>query len=114
MSSTPLQQEGTMPEERLRERDSELVRIVEALDVIIASTEWHTLKDLVFDKELVSIASKIMRETSKPELSLPELYRLQGEKKWSARFSSLELLRNKYHTELVGIRKRLTLGDEAP
>lgn len=96
--------------EKLRERDSELVRIIEALDALIKSEEWRTLKTLVFDTILDSLDSRVRSEADRPEVSLPELYKLQGEKRWARRYCDLAVLRNQYHNELIGIRKR-TPGD---
>lgn len=89
----------------LRERDSKLVRIIEAIDGILATPQWRTLKELVFDEVLESTESKIRVESNKPEISTANIYRLQGEKLWAQRYASLEKLRDKFHKELLGIRK---------
>lgn len=105
---------GVDPEVLLRERDSRLVRIIEAIDGLIKSYEWRTLKELVFDDVLEGIDSKLKDEALKPEVILPEVYRLQGERAWAKRYASLEHMRDKYHRELIGIRKKLTPGGGAP
>lgn len=105
-----MEPENQIPEtriENLRVRDSQLVRMIESLDALIKSQEWRTLKEDLFDDVLESIEKRIKQETEKPELSLPELYRLQGEKKWAKKFSQLSILRESLHKELVGIRKNL-------
>lgn len=108
--------EDSIPETRqelLRERDSKLVRIIEALDAIMQSNEWRTLKEEVFDDVLLSVGKRLELETAKPEVSLSEIYRLQGERKWAKQYSRLEVLRDRYRTELASIRK-ITPGGGAP
>lgn len=110
-----MENENQIPEERLehlRVRDSQLVRMIESLDALIKSQEWRTLKEDLFDGVLDSIDKRVRQENEKPELSLPELYRLQGEKRWAKKFSRLELLRESLHQELIKIRKiTITPGD---
>ena len=101
--------------ETLRERDSRLVRIIESLGAIMDSKEWSTLKENVFDDVYFSIERRMKKEMEKPEISLPEMYRLQGEMKWAKKYSNLDTLREVFHQELVKIRKiTITPGDGAP
>jgi len=97
-------------QEALRERDSKLVRVIEALDAIIESNEWRTLKEEVFDEVHASVERRLQAEANKSEVALPELYRLQGERKWAMRFAKLEVLRSQYRTELTSIRKIIPGG----
>lgn len=99
--------------ESLRERESKLVRIVEAIDGLLKSSEWRTLKEEILDDLVSTINTEITLEVSKPEISLNKLYRLQGKKDWAQNYADLALLRNKYFKELLSIRK-LTPGGGAP
>lgn len=94
------------PDTRLREREAKLVRMIEAATYVSLSKEWSTLKEELFDGAFESIESRIKAEAEKPELNLPELYRLQGERKWAKRYS-MEHLIDMYRTELAQIRKTL-------
>lgn len=109
----PFEQSAPDRAENLRERDSHLVRVIEAIDGVLATREWRTLKELVFEPAAASIEKRLADEAGKPEISTPSLYRLQGEKLWSSRYASLEKLRTKFHRELMSIRK-ITPGDGAP
>lgn len=91
--------------ESLRARDSVLVKLIEAIDSLIKSPDWRILKENEFDGLVDSLESRMKAEALRPEVNLPNLYRLQGECGWAQRFSKLELLRAKYHQELMGIRK---------
>jgi len=91
--------------EALRERDSELVRMIEAIDALLKSNEWSTLKELEFDKTVATLEANLANEATKSEISAPTIYRLQGELKWARKFSKLENLSDQYRKELNGIRK---------
>lgn len=98
------------PDERLKEREAKLVRLIEALQGINQSPEWSTLKRELFDGVLEGIEGRIKNEANKPELNAPELYRLQGERKWANRYADLDELTNLYRAELANIRKTKTPG----
>lgn len=106
--------EETSGQELLREREAKLVRMIEALAALSSSNEWSTLKDELFDGALESIESKIRSEADRPELNLPELYRLQGERKWAKRYADPKTLVGNYRRELANIRNQLTPGGGAP
>lgn len=97
-------------QEPLREREAKLVRTIEALVALSQSNEWSSLKDELFDKALESIELKLRLEAEKPEVSLPELYRLQGERKWAKRYADPLSLVENYRVELAHIRKQLNPG----
>ncbi len=103
-------QEETDNTVRLTERQAKLVRILEALDALQTNAEWSTLKEELFDSALGSIENRLKSESNKPEISLPELYRLQGERKWALKYSDLGTLRNTYRKELETIRKQMNPG----
>lgn len=102
---SPVSQEK--PDDRLREREAKLVRLIEALGALDASKEWSTLKEELFDGALESIEGKIRIEADKAEILLPELYRLQGERKWAKKYSKLDTLADSYRVELANIRRTL-------
>ncbi len=93
--------------EVLREREAKLVKTIEALVALTKSHEWSTLKEELFDEALESIERRIAAEAHKPELSLPELYRLQGERKWAKRYADPISLVDTMRAELANIRKQL-------
>lgn len=107
-------QEETNTDERLREREAKLVRMLEALIAIRESNEWSSLKDELFDGMLETIEGKLRSEMLKAELNNPEIYRLQGERKWARNFADFSSLIGKYRAELAHIRNVLTPGGGAP
>lgn len=92
---------------KLGQRESELVRIIEALKGVEASTEWSTLKQLVFDGVLKSLEHRLMSESQKPELNDAEIYRLQGQIAWAKKYSILDVLATSYRNELINVRSQL-------
>lgn len=108
--------EETGQKERLREREAKLVRTIEALVGVSQSNEWSSLKTELFDKTLETVEQKLRLEAEKPEVCLPELYRLQGERKWARRYADPLLLVEEFRVELAHIRKQLnppTAGEQA-
>ena len=97
----------TPNQEVLRERESKLVRLVEVFDALSRSAEWSSLKQELFDGALASIELKLRLEAEKAEVSLPELYRLQGERKWAKRYSDPVSYVSTLRAELAHIRKQL-------
>lgn len=92
---------------QLREREAELVKIIEALGQVEAADEWQTLKKLLFDGIVEKLERLIAFEASAREINTPELYRLQGQLAWAKRYSNLEELRNIFKVELKNIKKSI-------
>lgn len=88
------------------ERHVELVKIIEALNVLESSEEWTTLKELVFDKELTSIERQLLLASQDNPLDQAKIYALQGERKQIKKYEFkrfAESLKN----ELENINKQI-------
>lgn len=92
----------------LRQKEQELVQVIEALQNIASSSYWKVLKQKVFDGVLESLQRKISNESDDKEI-----YRLQGQIAWAEKYSNLDKLIEIYRKELQGIKKQLS-GDGAP
>ncbi len=95
-------------QEPLREREAKLLRVIEALAAVSQSNEWSTLKSELFDDVLKSIENRLRVESEKTEVNLPEIYRLQGEKKWARNYADLQTLIEQYRLEITHIRMQLS------
>ncbi len=73
-----------------QERHAELVKIVEAFASLEKSKEWEVLKDLVFDKELEKIESRIRSESFNPVIDVTKIYRLQGRREFAKQFCDVK------------------------
>lgn len=90
----------------LREHEGTLTALIEAASKLKATHEWSTLKKVIHGEvERLETLQKL--ESSKSEVSLPELYRLQG-RLLQARHHSLDALEAKWRAELLNIRQKLT------
>lgn len=88
----------------LRERDSEMLRVLESLTAVENSNEWSTLRELAFDKRLESLEKSLILESKKDEVNLPEVYRLQGRISEARRLTKLS---ETYKLERVNIKRQL-------
>ena len=93
----------------LQERQSELVKIVEAFASLEKSKEWETLKELVFDKELQGIENRMKSESNKPVIDTTVLYRLQGRKEFARQFCDVKRYVNFLVQQLEEIKKHTNI-----
>lgn len=92
---------------RLREEQTRLIKILEALEKLDKSKEWHILKDLVFSKSLEVIERQIKNEALQPEISTDKLYKLQGEWVWAKQYSDTDRFVKTIKLQLEEIKKRI-------
>lgn len=97
--------------ESIRLRQSELVKIIEAIERIEKSEEWSTLKSLIFDSTLESLEKRLRSESENLELDKPKINHLQGQIQWARKYANLQKLAETYRVELTNI-KRLTQPTE--
>ncbi len=90
----------------IRERDTHLVKLIEAIQDIQSSSGWSTLKD-EFDGEVARLNRLLLVEAKKPTIDVAEQYRLQGRIE-SAKKYSLEKLFEDSMTERETIRRKLS------
>lgn len=91
--------------EQYREREAELLKLLESYEGLAKSKEWRSLKEKVFDRDIESLERRQKAEASKSEVSLSTLYRLQGQIHQAKRFD-LEARAVEWKAELDGIRKK--------
>jgi len=91
----------------LRERETELVRLLEALTNIHNSQYWSTVMNDVLQKDINLIKKKIVEETD-----TTEIFRLQGILQWTSTHLDLERLITQYRHELTRIKLQLNGNQE--
>lgn len=91
----------------LKEREAELIAILEAIRVIQGSNEWSTLKIKVFDSLTTNLEKDLGSEAKKESPDTNKLNRLAGQLKWAERYSDLTKLEQAFRTELTHIRLKL-------
>lgn len=91
----------------LRQREGELIKIIEALDGVKESDYWKTLSTYIFDGLVESLDKRINTEAQKNDPDKQELARLTGQMVWAKKFSDLSKLKDIYRVELTNVRKQL-------
>lgn len=91
--------------EILREKESVLVRIIEALVKIEESAEWSTLKSLIFDNTVENLEKRLKNESEQLELKPSLIHQLQGQLIWARKYADLHKLADGHRLELANIRK---------
>lgn len=107
IDNTPLTLEEMVNPESYRERQSTLIRILEAIDGLRNSEEWSTLKKEIFDSRVESLEKQMRNESESNEIKDSNLYRLQG-RLFEARKYDLDKLREIHLSELSKIKKLLS------
>ena len=86
------------------DRKAWLVRMIEAIGRITEQEDWRMLQREFFDKRKETLQARLMGECKNPEVSLPNVYRVQGQIT-EAGNNNLESLVETYKVELRGIEK---------
>lgn len=87
----------------LEEKKGELAQIVEAINAVEASEGWQKLKRLLFDDAVARLERELLDLASRPEISTPDLYRVQGQLLWARKYSDLKKLSDRYRDQIEGI-----------
>ena len=91
----------------LRQKEGELVKVIEAIAAISECAEWQTLKTHIFDGLVESLERRLTEEANKPELNQSEIHRLQGQLAWAKRYADFKKLGDAFKLELGNIRNQL-------
>lgn len=92
---------------KLRETETNLINLIEALAKLEQSKEWETVKKLVFDKSLESIERQLLNESLAIEVKPNKIYKLQGEWVWSKQFCDTNRFIETLKGQLSEIKKKL-------
>lgn len=90
--------------EQLRMEESRLIRIIEAIDVVLGSDGWSNLNSLIFANRIESLESQLKAQVEQAVLNQPEIYRLQG-RLYEARKYDLDKMSKTFRTDLSHIKK---------
>ena len=91
----------------LQEQQGELTRLVEAINRVEASEDWRKLKELLLDGIVEKLERQLKDEAKKDEVSLPKLYRLQGQIEWARKYSNLKKISDEKRLEIENIKKQI-------
>lgn len=92
---------------RFREKETELVAIIEAIEKVADSREWQILKEKLFDGVTESLKRQRDIEIEKKPLNGPMIHSLNGQLAWAKKYSDFTSLASIYKLELQNIRKQI-------
>lgn len=95
-----------MDKDKLRTRQAELIRIVEAIDEVLKNRSWQVLKEIMFDEIVLRIERQLLAEAKKPRIESELIYTLQGELATAKRYD-LATYAERLKKELEGIKLNL-------
>ena len=90
----------------LQEKQGELAQLVEAINRVEANEDWRKLKDLFLNGVVDKLERQLRDEASKVEVSLPKIYRLQGQIEWAKKYSDLKKISNQKRLEIENLKKQ--------
>lgn len=90
--------------ERMKEREGQLLRILEAIAEVRDSKGWSTLTVEVFGSLVQSLERKLMGEAKEGSPDTQKLSRLAGQLEWAERYADLDKLEGVFRQELSNIR----------
>jgi hypothetical protein len=91
----------------LRQKEGELIKIIEAINRIANTTDWLVLRKHIFDDLVGNLERRLASEADKSELNQPEIHRLQGQLMWARKYSDFAKLAEVYRSELTNVRQML-------
>lgn len=91
----------------LRAKQAELLRLLDAVASLSKSSEWATLKEIVFDKSVASIEKQIISESLTGMINSNKLYKLQGEWAWAKQYADMDRFADTLKIQLEEIKKKL-------
>jgi ERCC4-related helicase len=86
----------------LRERQTEIVEIIEALEAVNRSKYWQTLQSKVFHSSL-----EVLQRAIRTEKDAKELFRIQGSLIWGEKYTNLQELITGYRRQLDNIKNQI-------
>lgn len=92
---------------QLREQESELVKIIEALGKVAGSKDWSTLKNTVFAGVVETLETKLKAEASKDDPDKMVLAKINGQLVWARKYVDLDSLTNVFRLQLTQVRTLL-------
>lgn len=91
----------------LQEQQGELTRLVEAINRVEDNEDWRKLKELLLDGIVEKLERQLRDEAKRDEVSLPKLYRLQGQIEWARKYSNLKKMSDEKRVEIENLKKQI-------
>jgi hypothetical protein len=95
----------------LRQKESETLAIIKAIEGLSSNKDWLLLKEKIFDGVLESLKKQREVEVEKKPLNGPVIHSLNGQLAWAKKYSNISNLASIYKQELDNIRRKLNAND---
>lgn len=90
-----------------QEKESELILILEAIQEVLDTKGWSTLKIKLFDGVVEKLSKELTNEANKENPDTLKLNRIAGQLKWAEKYADLSKLATIFRLELTNVRKLL-------
>lgn len=91
----------------LQKQQGEITILVEAINRVESNEDWQKLKELFLNGIVEKLERQLRDEAKKDEVSLPKLYRLQGQLEWAKKYSNLKMISNEKRLEVENLKKQI-------
>mgnify|MGYP001600761649 FL=1 len=91
----------------LQDKQGELAQLVEAINRVEANEDWRKLKEIFLNGIMDKLERQLKEEASKSEVSLPKVYRLQGQVEWAKKYSNLKKISDEKRLEIENLKKQI-------
>lgn len=98
-------EDSGISQETLAERESEIVKILEAVREVQKTRAWSTLKDYVFKGLAESLLKELTREARRDNPDTLKLARLAGQLQWAERYADLSKFEAEFKAQLSSIKR---------
>lgn len=91
----------------LRDRETELMTIVGAINKILTIEAWKILEEMLWSKRVESLDSQLLSEAKNPNVELQKIYYLQGRRDEARRYADLKEFGESLVKELENVKLKL-------
>lgn len=91
----------------LRQKENELVKIIEAIQGVVQTKAWSSLTNLVFNGVVEKLERDLRNEARKDDPDKLVLARINGQLAWATKYADLNKLCDVFRVELQNIRRNL-------
>jgi len=102
-----LEEDNVNPHLDLEKKRGEIIQVIEAINGVTTSEDWRKLKRLLLDGVVITLEKQLVSETSKSDINLPEVYRLQGQLAWAKKYTDLKKLSEWFKYQVENINKQI-------
>ena len=93
--------------EKLRVKQTEIEKVLEALEKLDKTKEWKALQEYLFKPSMEAIERQMRNECTAPVIDKNKLYRLQGEWVWARQYMNIPNFVSTLKQELTALRNKL-------